>query len=68
MTDTRRVVIRGSRFQVARIMADVGIPFAFVREAGPNTVGDIGAQFVGTLAAFLHDHPECEGRFARSES
>lgn len=66
MTETRRVVIKGAALSVARIMADAGIPFVFVREAGPNTVGDVVATLIPVLTLLLGDHPELEGRFARA--
>ena len=63
---TRRVVIRGGKFRVARLLADAGIPFLFVKEAGSNTVGDVPSQHLSKLSTFLHTHPELEGRFAKN--
>lgn len=60
----RRVVLKGDKLTVARTLADEGIPFAFVKQAGPNTVGDVGVQHLPTLRAALERHPELEGRFA----
>ena len=66
MIGVRRVVIRGGKFVVARKLADAGIPFIFVKEAGSNTVGDVPSQHLSKLSTFLHTHPELEGRFAKN--
>lgn len=67
VTPVRRVVLRGGKFAVAQALANSGVPFVFVREAGPNTVGDVPLDHIPTLSAFLRDHPEFEGRFARDQ-
>jgi len=59
-----RIVVKGDKFKVARAMADAGIPFAFVKQAGVNTVGDVGKQHIPRLSKFLNAHPELEGRYA----
>jgi hypothetical protein len=59
-----RVVVKGDKFKVARAMADAEIPFAFVEQAGVNTVGDVGKQHIPRLSKFLNAHPELEGRYA----
>jgi hypothetical protein len=64
----RRVVIRGDKFKIAKIMADAHIPFIFVREAGTNTVGDVPTQHLSKLSKLLKDKPELEGRFAKIET
>lgn len=60
----RRIVLRGDKFKVARALADAHIPFAFVKQAGVNTVGDIGKRHLAKLSKFLGEHPSFEGRFA----
>lgn len=60
----RRVVIKGDKFKVARIMADAGIPFIFQMEAGPNTVGDVPVSHLNKLTALLNAYPNLEGRYA----
>lgn len=57
-----RVVVKGDKFKVARAMADAGVPFAFRKEAGANTVGDVPNSFRAALSVFLGEHPEFEGR------
>ena len=64
----RRVVISGGKFMVARKLADAGIPFRFVKEAGLNTVGEVPRQHLTKLSTFLTKHPEMEGRFAKHPS
>jgi hypothetical protein len=65
--DTLRVVIKGDKFTVAQCMASVGIPFVFVREAGPNTVGVVPAQHLDALVVLLEANPALQGRYAKSE-
>ena len=60
-----RVVIRGLPAVVARTMADAGIPFAFDKQAGPNTVGFVSSAYLDKLFALLDERPELEGRFAK---
>jgi len=62
-----RVVLKGDKFKIARAMADAGIPFIFVAEAGANTVGDVPKQHIQKLGRYLIRHPGFEGRFARYE-
>jgi hypothetical protein len=64
----RRVVLRGSRFRIARLCADAGIPFAFDCEASGNTCGRVSAAFVPMLSKLCDEHPEIEGRFDRFNS
>lgn len=64
---SQRVVIRGEKFRVARIMADHGIPFIFVKEAKGNVVGDVPEQHIQKLSNLLHSRPDLEGRYARHE-
>jgi hypothetical protein len=64
----RRVVISGEKFSIARKMADAGIPFIFVREAGGNVVGDVPNQHIAKLRKFGEKHPDIEMRFARLEN
>lgn len=66
--EVRKVVIKGDRFKVARIMADAGIPFIFIREAGSQTVGEVGLTHIPALEALLVARPELEGRYARHEA
>lgn len=61
----RRVLLRGDKFKVARAMTDARIPFAFVKESGGYTTGDVGVQHLKKLSRFLGEHPEFEGRYAR---
>ena len=63
----RRVVVKGNEFAIARIMADAGIPFIFVRRAGVNTVGDVPTQHIAKLTRLLAARPELEGRYAALE-
>ena len=60
-----RIVLRGGKFAVARILADHGIPFAFDRESGGNTIGRVGQNSIAKLERLLAQHPELEGRYAR---
>jgi len=46
-------------------MADAGIPFAFDKQAGPNTVGFVSSAYLDKLFALLDERPELEGRFAK---
>lgn len=62
---SRRVVIKGDKFKVARTLADAGIPFIFVRQTGGNTVGDVPSQHISKLRTFLTKRPALQGRFAR---
>jgi hypothetical protein len=66
MNNCIRIALKGDRFTVARLCADHHIPFAFVRSAGPNTVGDISATHVPAMHDMLDQHPELEGRFTRT--
>lgn len=64
-TDFVRVVIKGDKYTVARRLADAGIPFAFVAEAGPNTVGDVHTSHYAALGELLAANTQMEGRDAR---
>jgi hypothetical protein len=61
---SKRVVLKGEKFAIARKLADAGIAFIFVHESGGNTVGDVPNQHISKLSKLLSKHPEMEGRFA----
>lgn len=66
--ESYRVTVRGDKSKIAKVMSDAKIPFAFVKEAGGNTVGDVSREHVNKLRKLLADNPSLEGRFARNSS
>jgi len=57
---TMRVSVKGGKFAVARIMADAGIPFVFVREENPQnprTIGDLSERFSDVFSELASSRP-----------
>ena len=63
----RKVVIKGNAFNVAYRLANAGIPFAFDKQAGCNTVGFVPTDYIPALTHFLYHNPDMEGRYAKIE-